>query len=39
MSLMEKVEIALKLQGSSKSVIEIVYQAVKKCGHVALVGV
>ena len=39
MSLMEKVEIALKLQGGSKSAIEIASQAVRKCGHVALVGV
>ena len=39
MSLMEKVETALKLQGGSKSAIEIASQAVRKCGHVALVGV
>jgi len=39
MSLMEKVETALKLQGGSKSAIEISSQAVRKCGHVALVGV
>ena len=39
MSLVEKVETALKLQGGSKSAIEIASQAVRKCGHVALVGV
>ena len=39
MSLMEKVETALKLQGGSKSAIEIASQAVRKCGHVALIGV
>lgn len=39
MSLLEKVETALKLQGGSKSAIEIASQAVRKCGHVALVGV
>lgn len=39
MSIVEKVETALKLQGGSKSAIEIASQAVKKCGHVALVGV
>lgn len=39
MSLFEKVETALKLQGGSKSAIEIASQAVRKCGHVALVGV
>ena len=35
----QKVETALKLQGGSKSAIEIASQAVRKCGHVALVGV
>lgn len=39
MSLVEKVETALKMQGGSKSGIEIASQAVRKCGHVALVGV
>jgi len=39
MSLVEKIETALKLQGGSKSAIEIASQAVRKCGHVALVGV
>ncbi|MGN1269328.1 MAG: zinc-dependent alcohol dehydrogenase [Clostridia bacterium] len=39
MSLVEKLETALKLQGGSKSAIEIASQAVRKCGHVALVGV
>ena len=39
MSLVEKVETALKLQGGSKSAIEMAGQAVRKCGHVALVGV
>ncbi len=39
MSLVEKVETALKLQGGSKSAIEIASQSVRKCGHVALVGV
>lgn len=39
MSLLEKVETALKLQRGSKSAIEIASQAVRKCGHVALVGV
>ena len=39
MSLFEKVETVLKLQGESKSAIEIASQAVRKCGHVALVGV
>ena len=39
LSLVEKVETALKLQGGSKSAIEIASQAVRKCGHVALVGV
>lgn len=39
MSVVEKVETALKLQGGSKSAIEIASQAVRKCGNVALVGV
>lgn len=39
MSIVEKVETALKLQGGAKSGIEIASQAVRKCGNVALVGV
>ena len=39
MSLVEKVETALKLQGGSKSAIEIATQAVRKCGTVVFVGV
>ncbi|MDO4536521.1 MAG: zinc-dependent alcohol dehydrogenase [Clostridium perfringens] len=39
MSTIEKVETMLKIQGGSKSAIEIAAQAVKKCGTVALVGV
>ena len=39
MSAIEKVETMLKIQGGSKSAIEIAAQAVKKCGTVALVGV
>ena len=39
MSGIEMVESALKLQGGSKSAIEIASQAVRKCGTVQLVGV
>lgn len=39
MSGIEKVETILKLQGGSKSAIEIASQAVRKCGTVVLVGV
>ena len=39
MSGIEKVETLLKLQGGSKSAIEIASQAVRKCGTVVLVGV
>lgn len=39
MSVLEKVETALKLQGGAKSAIEIASQAVRKCGNVALLGV
>ncbi|EGW37289.1 zinc-dependent alcohol dehydrogenase [Desulfosporosinus sp. OT] len=39
MSTMEKVETALKLQGGSKSAIEIASQAVRKGGTVSVVGV
>lgn len=39
MTLMEKVETALKLQGGSKSAIEIATQAVRKGGTVSMVGV
>ncbi len=39
MTFMEKVETMLKLQGGSKSAIEIATQAVRKCGTVSLVGV
>lgn len=39
MSVIEKVETLLKLQGGSKSAIEIASQAVRKAGTVALVGV
>ncbi|MCQ2969499.1 MAG: glutathione-dependent formaldehyde dehydrogenase [Clostridium sp.] len=39
MSAIEKVETMLKLQGGSKSAIEIATQAVRKCGTVMLVGV
>lgn len=39
MSVIEKVETALKLQGASKSAIEIASQCVRKTGTVALVGV
>ena len=39
MTKMEKVETLLKLQGGSKSAIEIATLAVRKCGTVVLVGV
>lgn len=39
MSTFEKIETALKLQGGSKSAIEIATQAVRKCGTVSMVGV
>lgn len=39
MSVLEKVETALKLQGGAKSAIEIASQSVRKCGNVALLGV
>lgn len=39
MSMIEKVETLLKLQGGSKSAIEIASQSVRKCGTVVLVGV
>jgi S-(hydroxymethyl)glutathione dehydrogenase/alcohol dehydrogenase len=39
MSVLEKVESALKMQGGSKSAIEIAAQAVRKGGTVAMVGV
>lgn len=39
MSTIEKIESALKLQGGSKSAIEIASQAIRKGGRVALVGV
>ncbi len=39
MSVVEKVEAALKLQAGSKSAIEISSEAVRKCGTVAMVGV
>lgn len=39
MTKLEKVETLLKLQGGSKSAIEIATQAVRKCGIVVLVGV
>ena len=39
MSTFEKIETKLKLQGGSKSAIEIASQAVRKCGTVVLVGV
>jgi len=39
MSAIEKIETMLKLQGGSKSAIEIASQAVRKCGTVVLVGV
>lgn len=39
MSVLEKMEAALKLQAGSKSAIEIFSEAVRKCGTVAMVGV
>lgn len=39
MSTFEKIETALKLQGGSKSAIEIASASVKKCGTICLVGV
>lgn len=39
LSVMEKIEAALKLQAGSKSAIEISSEAVRKCGTVAMVGV
>ena len=39
MSVVEKIETALKLQAGSKSAIEISSEAVRKCGTVAMVGV
>lgn len=39
MSVVEKMESALKLQAGSKSAIEIASQAVRKCGTVAMLGV
>ena len=39
MSVVEKVESALKLQAGSKSAIEISSEAVRKCGTVAMIGV
>lgn len=39
MSVMEKVEAAMKLQAGSKSAIEIASEAVRKCGTVSMVGV
>lgn len=39
MNPIEKVETVLKIQGGSKSALEIAAQAVRKCGTVALVGV
>ena len=39
MSVMEKVETALKMQAGSKSAVEIASEAVRKCGTVALIGV
>lgn len=39
MTTIERVETMLKLQGGSKSAIEIATQAVRKCGTVVLVGV
>ncbi|MCC8023444.1 MAG: alcohol dehydrogenase catalytic domain-containing protein [Clostridiales bacterium] len=38
MSALEKVETALKMQGASKSAIEIASKAVRRGGHVSLVG-
>lgn len=39
MSVMEKVETALKLQAGSKSAIEMASESVRKCGTVVMVGV
>lgn len=39
MSVVEKVESALKFQAGSKSAIEIFSEAVRKCGTVAMIGV
>lgn len=39
MSMMEKMEAALKMQAGSKSAIEIASESVRKCGTVAMVGV
>ena len=39
MSTFEKIETALKLQGGSKSAIELAAQCVRKCGTVVLLGV
>lgn len=39
MSVIEKMEAAMKLQAGSKSAIEIASEAVRKCGTVAMVGV
>ncbi len=39
MSVMEKLETALKLQAGSKSAIEMASEAVRKCGTVVMVGV
>ena len=39
MSMLEKVEAALKMQAGSKSAIEIASEAVRKCGTVAMLGV
>ena len=39
MSTFEKIETALKLQGGSKSAIELSAQAVRKCGTIMMVGV
>jgi len=39
MSVLEKVEAAMKLQAGSKSAIEIASEAVRKCGTVSMVGV
>ena len=39
MSVVEKIEMALRLQAGSKSAIEVASEAVRKCGTVALIGV
>lgn len=39
MSVMEKIESALKMQAGSKSAIEIASEAVRKCGTVVMLGV